>query len=75
MNKTVPFYIRCSKSVNGLRQVDLKIRTAGGECKKQLAVTMGNFFVDSGISPDGKFTWGKEYFPVEIAGEKVEEEL
>lgn len=75
MNKTVPFFVRCTKSTSGLRQVDLKIRTAGGACKKQLTVTMGNFFVESGISPDGKFTWGKEYFPVEVAGEKVEEEL
>lgn len=75
MNKTMPFYLRCAKSSNGVRQVDLRIRTAGGACKNQLTVTMGNFFVESGISPDGKFTWGKEYFPVAAMGEKVDEEL
>jgi hypothetical protein len=35
---------------------------------------MQDFFVASGISADGKFTWGKEYFPLEVAGAVEEEE-
>ena len=71
MSKNIPFYIRSSeKDAEGmivLKHVELRIRTAGGECKKQLTVTLQDFFVTSGISSDGKFSWGKEYFPLSIA--------
>jgi hypothetical protein len=74
MNKAVPFFLRTKDAETGIKRVELKIRTAGGCCKKQLATTMENFFVESGIAADGKFIWGKEYFPTAIAGEKLEEE-
>lgn len=75
MVKTIPFHMRSSSSKTGFKQVDLRIRTAGGDCKKQLTVTLQNFFVESEISPDGKFQWGKEYFPLEVAGVVVSTEL
>lgn len=68
MVKTIPFYMRSTASKTGFKTVELRIRTAGGDCKKQLTVTLQNFFMESEISPDGKFQWGKEYFPLEIAG-------
>lgn len=75
MVKTIPFHMRSSTSSTGFKQVDLRIRTAGGDCKKQLTVTMQNFFVESEISADGKFQWGKDYFPLETAGVVVSTEL
>ena len=75
MIKAIPFYMRSPQEQTGFRQLELRIKTAGGDCKKQLTVTMSDFFVESGISTDGKFSWGKEYFPTEISGQKVDEEL
>jgi hypothetical protein len=74
MTKTIPFYLRAANTESGLKHIELTVRTGGGDCKKQLTVTMQDFFVASGISADGKFTWGKEYFPLEVAGAVEEEE-
>lgn len=75
MTKTMPFYVRSKDVPGGFKQVELTIRTAGGDCKKQLTTTMEEFFIASGISADGKFVWGKEYFPLETVGAKAEEDM
>lgn len=74
MNKSIPFFMRSSQEQSGFRNVELRIKTAGGDCKKQLTVTLRDFFIESGISPDGQFVWGKDYFPTEISGQVIEEE-
>ena len=80
MVKTIPFYLRSkttsveNSELNGLKQVELRITTGGGDCKKQLTVTMQQFFKESGISANGKFVWGRDYFPMEIAGSEKENE-
>ena len=74
MTKSIPFYMRSSAEESGFRQINLRIKTAGGDCRKQLTVTLSDFFVESGISEDGKFVWGKDYFPSEVSGRKVEED-
>lgn len=74
MTKSIPFYMRSKTEESGFRQIHLRIKTAGGDCRKQLTVTLSDFFVESGISEDGRFVWGKDYFPSEISGQKVEED-
>mmetsp|Transcript_55165 Transcript_55165/g.108959 ORF Transcript_55165/g.108959 Transcript_55165/m.108959 type:complete len:175 (+) Transcript_55165:56-580(+) len=73
MKQSIPFHMRSQESDSGYKPVVLTISTGGGDCKKQFGVTMKNFFKASGISPDGNFIWGKEYFPTEVYG-KIEEE-
>ena len=74
MSKVIPFYMKSKEEPTGLKKVELRLRTGGGDCKKQFTVTLQDFFVESGISADGKFVWGKEYFPSEMFGAKEEEE-
>jgi hypothetical protein len=65
--KTIPFHL---KNSNGeLECKYLSIRTAGGHCKRQLTNTFEIFFKETGILgnegvENGKFQWGKEYFPL-----------
>lgn len=60
--KTVPFYIRNSRNADQVDCVDLSIKTAGGDCRNQLMTSFERFFVDSEISKDGRFQWGKDYY-------------
>jgi hypothetical protein len=73
MVKTIPFYMRSKESPTGVKHVELTIRTGGGDCKKQLTVTFQEFYKKSGISADGKFVWGKDYFPIETTNSGVKE--
>jgi hypothetical protein len=68
--KRVPFYLR--ESGNDLKCVELRIQTAGGDCRRALTTSFGTFFVEAGFIPESKngkydnaFTWGREYFPIE----------
>lgn len=74
MKRSIPFYIRSKDAESGYKPIILTISTGGGDCKKQFGATMRKFFVDAGISKDGMFSWGKEYFPTEVYGKKVDEE-
>ena len=68
--KTIPFHLRMPDG--NLERHDLRIQTAGGDCKRQLTVAFEAFFVVTGILPKrtttggGKdaFQWSKEYFPL-----------
>jgi len=73
MIKDIPLHVRFPPQ-NHIEEHVLKIRTGGGDCKKHLTEIFQNFFVETKISPDGKFIWGKDYFPKQHAAE-VEEEL
>lgn len=59
--QTIPFYL---KTETGLRCTELHVKTAGGECKRQVTKSFSDFFIASGIAPSGQFKWSKEYFPV-----------
>jgi len=67
--KTIPFHL---KTPDGqLQRYDLRIQTAGGDCKRQLTGSFEAFFVATGILPqrteaEGRdaFQWSKEYFPL-----------
>lgn len=59
MMRTIPFHLM---EKNGIVVRELHIKTAGGDCKKQLRKTFEAFFQETGISK-GQFTWDKEYFP------------
>lgn len=65
MIKTIPFYIINKENQTGFECIELNIKTDGGDCKKKITTTLQDFFIASKISIDGKFHWGKEYFPVE----------
>eukprot|EP01041_Mallomonas_annulata_P004440 gene4440-8849_t len=56
----IPFYLKSSD--NEFQRIDLKIKTAGGDCRHQLAASFEQFFSKAGIH-NGMFTWGTEYFP------------
>jgi hypothetical protein len=70
----IPFHL---KSISGdrLEEHILQIRTAGGDCKKQLTATFEQFFIITGLSSTGKFQWTKDYFPTLAHDHKEEEEL
>ena len=59
--KTIPFHLKTNDG--RLERVDLRIRTAGGDCKRQLTVSFSEFFVEAGIYSE-PFTWPKDYFPM-----------
>lgn len=65
MVKDIPFYVRSNNIDSDYVCRILRVRTGGGDCKKQLTLTLQNFFVESGLSTDGKFSWDKEYFPMD----------
>jgi hypothetical protein len=73
--KTIPFHVRNAGKID---RIDLKIKTAGGDCRRSLTSSFENFFIDTGIIDSniekGKdsFVWGKDYFP-KIEGKKDEE--
>jgi hypothetical protein len=62
MVKTIPFHLKTTK---GTKSTNLHVKTAGGECKRQLSASFEEFFITSGINPTGKFRWGNEHFPVD----------
>ena len=71
--KTIPFHV---KSGDQVIVINLKIQTAGGDCKKALTGSFRDFFFEIGIinSKVGQqFQWGKGYFP-SVPGEFDEEE-
>lgn len=75
--KTIPFYM---KSGDDLIVVNLKIQTAGGDCRRALTGSFREFFFDTGIiqsKTGSQFSWGKDYFPI-VPGEnddmKIDEE-
>jgi hypothetical protein len=67
LKKDVTFYLRSTSDRQVVDQYVLKIRTAGGDCRKQLTTTFQMFFIDTKISETGKFNWNKEYFPISSA--------
>lgn len=60
--KSVPFHMKNTKDTNKIDCVELNIKTAGGDSRKQLMTSFERFFVESDISKDGRFLWGKDYF-------------
>lgn len=52
----------------------LEIRTAGGDCKKQLTKAFESFFVSASLlEQGGRFKWNKEFFP--LLDEKTAKQL
>mmetsp|Transcript_26374 Transcript_26374/g.26622 ORF Transcript_26374/g.26622 Transcript_26374/m.26622 type:complete len:176 (-) Transcript_26374:177-704(-) len=71
VNSELPFYFKFSSNEvesmdasDKLCKIDLFIKTAGGDCRHQLAASFETFFSKAGIH-DGKFSWGNDYFPTE----------
>jgi hypothetical protein len=65
MIQDIPFYLRAPPPDQGtFICAQLQIRTDGGDCRKKFTLTLQQFFVASGISADGRFHWGAEYFPL-----------
>jgi hypothetical protein len=60
--KTISFHIKNSQNRDQIDCVDLYINTGGGDCRNQLMTSFERFFVQSEISTDGKFQWGKDYY-------------
>lgn len=51
---------------DGFQRVDMRLKTAGGECRRQFTKAMHDFFVASGMmQPGDSFKWSAEYFPLE----------
>ncbi|RYH31273.1 DUF4460 domain-containing protein [archaeon] len=80
----IPFHIKGPNSTE-LSEYVLSIRTAGGDCRKQLTTTFEQFFMTTQLADPvqhaahystGKFVWNKEYFPILSEEEKkrMEEE-
>lgn len=69
--KNIPFHLKVP-GTTALNCVNLNIRTAGGDSKKQITRTFEEFFAVSGISETGKFAWDKEYFPTKTVAEALE---
>eukprot|EP01031_Cornospumella_fuschlensis_P027223 gene27223-32890_t len=74
----IPFHIKVQGDTE-LSEVVLSIRTAGGDCRKQLTTTFEQFFLSTKLAdPDqhaahfttGRFVWNKEYFPILSEEEK-----
>jgi hypothetical protein len=77
MSKTITFYLRrnverisasiISNSIHEFSQIDLKVKLAGGDCRKSLHHSFQHFFESAGVltSRNVKFKWGKDYFPEE----------
>jgi hypothetical protein len=65
--KNVPFHMLDSEAPGGTRVVSLRIKTAGGECKRQLTQSFVSFFHETGTLPRNftAFRWDSEYFPTE----------
>lgn len=71
--KTIPFNV---KSGDQITLTNLKIQTAGGDCKRALTLSFREFFFETGIIDSkvgAQFSWGKDYFPM-VPGEFDEEE-
>ena len=71
--KTIPFNVKNGDQVT---VVNLKIQTAGGDCRRALTGSFRDFFYDAGIIESkigAQFSWGKDYFP-KIPGENDDEE-
>jgi hypothetical protein len=81
----IPFHIKSPESGELVEYV-LSIRTAGGDCRKQLTNTFEQFFLTTRLADQtlhqahyqntGKFIWNKEYFPIlsEEQTKRLEEE-
>jgi hypothetical protein len=65
--KNIPFHMLDSEAPGGTRLVSLRIKTAGGECKRQLTQSFVSFFHETGTLPQNftVFRWDSEYFPLE----------
>ncbi len=63
--KDITFYMKVT-SDGEYKPFLLSVRTGGGDCKGCLTDAFGSFFIATGLSPDGKFVWNKEYFPLEL---------
>jgi hypothetical protein len=72
MIKDIPFHVKVSPH-NQIEEHVLRIRTGGGDCRKHLTDIFQQFFVETKISADGKFNWGKDYFPKQDHAEVAEE--
>lgn len=71
MIQDIPFYLK-NGADGSYDKYTLEIRTAGGECKRQLTRTFQTFFAATQLSNEGKFVWSKEYFPI-IGEDHVED--
>lgn len=62
MLQNVTFFIRSQNKT--VEKHELRILTAGGDCRKQLSLSFELFFQQTGILPNKrKFRWDKDYFP------------
>jgi len=66
--QNIPFYLLQSESEGGgTKCVELRIKTAGGDCKRALTQSFELFFQNAAIAcKDGshRFAWESEFFPV-----------
>ena len=67
--KTLPFHMLVEDDTTGrgTKLVNLRIQTAGGECKRQLTTSFVAFFHQTDTLPKNfsTFKWDAEYFPTE----------
>ena len=68
--QTIPFFLLQSDAEGGgTRCVELKIKTAGGDCRRTLTQSFESFF-EAAITGGGKegygnrFIWEEDYFPI-----------
>lgn len=59
--REIPFQLRLSDGT--FKKVVLNIKTAGGDCRRQLKQQFSSFFKEAGLHHN--FSWGKDYFPIE----------
>lgn len=61
LDKSFTFYMKDQNQ--SYETFELRLKTSGGECRKQLKKTFEAFFLKTGISST-PFRWDSEYFPV-----------
>ena len=77
MVKNIVFYVKSSgskseSSRDALKNVNLQLKTAGGDCKRSLMKTFQDFFDRTGVHT-GPFRWGNEYFPSEPSNDQLKQ--
>jgi len=76
MYTEIPFFVKSNDGT--INKVSLVIRTAGGDCRKQLTSAFEQLFTQCGLLKSGdKFIWTKEFFPLHLKDsiEDLEEQL
>ena len=64
--KRIPFNLRSQNGGNDFVQIELVLKTAGGDSRKSLTNSFTAFFEKAGLLAHGtKFKWSKEYFPID----------